>query len=266
VGPATDSATDPTSGSTTDAAAASTTDPAADPVTGSEPAWAPTAYAPPGYGAPFYDYGPQQYPVRVRSPRKRGPILFWFTLALIALAEGVLGIVDMAGANVADPAYPALAVAVTGAMLLVGAFFGRAGGLILVGLVSTAVLAATMVAREFETTTVRETPVSAVGVQNSYDISNGELVLDLRNVSDLERLDGRSIRVSAAAGAIEVIVPDGLDTRVTADIDGPGNIELFGEETDGFDIAMNREHDGGTDVPSITIDADLSVGRIHVHE
>ena len=47
----------------------------------------------------------------------------------------MLGIVDLAGAGVADAAYPALAVAITGVMLLVGAFFGRAGGLILVGLV-----------------------------------------------------------------------------------------------------------------------------------
>ena len=46
----------------------------------------------------------------------------------------MLGIVDLAGADVADAAYPALAVAISGVMLLVGAFFGRAGGLILVGL------------------------------------------------------------------------------------------------------------------------------------
>ena len=42
--------------------------------------------------------------------RKRGPILFFFTLALIALAEGVLGVVDLAGVAVADSAYPALAL------------------------------------------------------------------------------------------------------------------------------------------------------------
>ena len=75
-------------------------------------------------------------PRRPRNPRKRGPILFWFTLALIALAEGVLGVVDLAGADVADSAYPALALGITAVMLLVGAFWGRAGGLILLGLVA----------------------------------------------------------------------------------------------------------------------------------
>ena len=244
--------------------------PASSPTPDDPAGWAPTTFAPQAPGAPTYDYGPQQYqpaaPVRVRNPRKRGPILFWFTLALIALAEGMLGIVDLAGAQVADPAYPALAVGVTGVMLLIGALYGRAGGLILVGLVSTAALAATTAAGEFETTTVRQTPVSAAGVQDSYHLSSGELVLDLRNVSDLDRLDGQSIRVTADAGLIEVIVPDGLDTRVTADVDGPGNIRLFGDETGGIDIAMNRTHDGGADAPSLTIDADLSVGQIEVHQ
>ena len=113
-------------------------------------------------------------------PRKRGPILFWFTLALIALAEGVLGIVDLAGVPVADSAYPALAVGITGVMLLVGAFFGRAGGLILLGLVATVALAGATVADHWDGDTVHGTPaVRAADVDDSYRISAGELVLDL---------------------------------------------------------------------------------------
>ena len=229
--------------------------------------WAPD-YAPQGYGATAYQpYGPQQYPpARMRSPRKRGPILFWFTLALIALAEGVLGIVDLAGAEVAGPVYPALAVAITGAMLLVGAFFGRAGGLILVGLVSAVALAAATLAWEFETTTVYEKPTSAVAAADGYRISAGELIVDLTNVTDLQSLDGQTIRVSADAGRVEVIVPDGVDVTALADVDGPGEIQLFGEETDGIDIKMSGSNDGGTDVPRITIDADLSLGQIEVHD
>jgi phage shock protein PspC (stress-responsive transcriptional regulator) len=229
--------------------------------------WAPD-FTPEGYGATAYQpYEPQQYPPsRGRSPRKRGPILFWFTLALIALAEGVLGIVDLAGADVADPAYPALAVAITGAMLLVGAFFGRAGGLILVGLVSAVALAATTAAGKVETSTVYENPRSAVAVADGYRISAGELIVDLTDVTDLQALDGRTIRVSADVGRVEVIVPEGADVTAFADVHGPGEIKLFGEETDGFDTELTRSHDGGTDVPRITIDADLSVGQIEVHD
>ena len=75
---------------------------------------------------------------RPRDPRRRGPILFWFTLALIALAVGILGMVDVSGVDVPGSAYPALALGITGVMLVVGAFFGRAGGLILLGLLIAA--------------------------------------------------------------------------------------------------------------------------------
>ena len=71
--------------------------------------------------------------VRPRNPRKRGPILFWATLALIAIGIGTLGVIDVAGTDVPEAGYPALAMALTGAMLVLGAFWGRAGGLILVG-------------------------------------------------------------------------------------------------------------------------------------
>ena len=82
------------------------------------------------YGGGQYG-GYQTYvPPAPKEPRKRGPILFWFTLLLIAVAEGALGIVDGAGAPVVDSAYPALALGVIATMLLVGSVIGRPGGLI----------------------------------------------------------------------------------------------------------------------------------------
>jgi phage shock protein PspC (stress-responsive transcriptional regulator) len=228
---------------------------------GTEGSYPPPTYAPPAY--PPTDWAA---PVRPRSPRRRGPVLFWFTLALIALAEGVLGIVDLAGVAVAAPAYPALAVGITGLMLLVGAFWGRAGGLILVGLVATAVLAGTSVADNWEGERLERTPTRAADVDGTYRISTGELVLDLRRVHDLPRLDGRTVHVAGDVGRLEVIVPDGLDADVHADVDGPGNINLFSEETGGIDLVMDRTHDGGAGAPELTIDADLSVGQIEVHQ
>ncbi|HEY0642703.1 MAG TPA: PspC domain-containing protein, partial [Nocardioides sp.] len=53
-----------------------------------------TTYAP-TWEAPAtqpYAREPRRQP---RNPRRRGPILFFFTLALVALAEGVLGVVDL---------------------------------------------------------------------------------------------------------------------------------------------------------------------------
>ena len=57
--------------------------------------------------APRLAYGPVEQPQvggdytreprRPRNPRRRGPILFGFTMAVIFLAEGALGVVDIAG-------------------------------------------------------------------------------------------------------------------------------------------------------------------------
>src|SRR6478735_1297992 len=104
----------------------------ADPYDGSAytvPAYTVPAYTVPAYAAPPPYYSPPApVPTRVPNPRRRGPILFWFTLALTALSIGVLGIIDVAGVDVPASAYPALVVAISGVMLLVGAFYGRAGG------------------------------------------------------------------------------------------------------------------------------------------
>ena len=85
-----------------------------------------TSYAAPTYGPPAEPQHWETYAraPRPRNPRKRGPILFFFTLALIALAEGVLGVVDLAGVDVADGAYPALALGVIAVMLVVGLVLG----------------------------------------------------------------------------------------------------------------------------------------------
>ena len=68
------------------------------PATGyGSPAYTDPAYTGPTYTGPTYD--PAAY-VRPRNPRKRGPVLFWATLALIALGIGTLGVIDGAGTAV----------------------------------------------------------------------------------------------------------------------------------------------------------------------
>jgi phage shock protein PspC (stress-responsive transcriptional regulator) len=213
-------------------------------------------------GGPTEVYPPAPRP---RDPRKRGPLLFWFTVALIAFALGILRIVDLAGASVADSAYPALAVAVTGAMLLVGSVMGRAGGLILVGLVASMALVGTTVADRWDGDRVEVNPTSADDVEDSYSIERGELVLDLSDVSDLDALDGRTISVSGDAGRLEVVLPDEVDADVEASMDGPGGYDLFGAQGGGIDWTRTASHDAGTtDAPTLTIDAELAVGEIDV--
>ena len=218
------------------------------------------------YQAPYQaSYAPYVPPVsyaRPVNPRKRGPILFWFTLALIALAEGLLGLVDLAGANVAAPAYPALAVGICGLMLVLGAFFGRAGGIILIGLASAVVLAATTAADHWQGDQVTVTPTSASSVESRYWLGAGEQVLDLSQVSDVALLDGRRIELEGGVGRIEVILPTELGARVVADVDGPGHVTLFGVEHGGIDVHETASE--GFSEPRIVLDTHLGVGEIEV--
>ena len=199
------------------------------------------------------------------NPRKRGPILFWFTLALIALSEGLLGIADLAGADVADPAYPALAVAICGVMLLVGAFFGRAGGIILIGLVATVGLvgatAVDRVGRRRGHRDADDAPRRSTTATGSTPASRSSTCATSPTSSSL---DGRTLEVEGGVGRIEVILPDGLAATVDADVDGPGNIDLFGDEHGGIDVTESS-FDGSSADPEITINAQLGVGQIEVH-
>lgn len=235
----------------------------------------PAAYDP-SYGAASYGTAPyggvppathvgHARPQRPRNPRKRGPVLFWFTLALIALAEGALGVVDAAGADVAPSAYPALALGVTTAMLLVGAFWGRAGGLILVGAVAAAATGITTASTSWDAQSVRMTPGEASEVSDLYEIEAGDLLVDLSRVDDVEALDGEDVRVEGNAGEVTVIVPPGMDVSVTADV-AAGDVRIFDQRSDGLGISDQGFLDGGDDAPELHITIDLGVGEVVVRE
>lgn len=230
-----------------------------DPTTGAfAPATAGTYVVPPP--------APPAYRPPPRNPRKRGPILFWFTIALAALGIGVLGIVDLAGGPVADPAYPAVIVGACGVMLLVGAFYGRAGGLILVGLLASVGLFAATVVQEVDGGDITRRPLVAADVPTHLHTSAGEIVLDLSDVSDLAALDGKDVHLDSNVGRVAVIVPQGLSVHVDANIDGPGHLELFGDEQGGIGIDDVVTHDAGAGTPELSINADVSIGEIHVYE
>jgi phage shock protein PspC (stress-responsive transcriptional regulator) len=233
----------------------------------------PVAYAAPSYAttssAPTAPPPPPTYATNYvrpepRNPRKRGPKLFWFTMALATLAVGVVGTVDVSGAPVPGSTYPAVVTGVIGAMLLVGAFWGRAGGLILIGLLSATATGAAVAAEKVDTESTTVTPTSASGVLPSYDFSAGQYILDLSELADPEQLDGRTITVTGDLGELVVVTPDDMDVTVDAKIDGPGGYTLFGQESGGIDTTYSRSFDGGADVPEVALDLKLDLGHIEV--
>jgi phage shock protein PspC (stress-responsive transcriptional regulator) len=217
----------------------------------------PMASAPP----PSYAVPEQPRPV---NPRKRGPILFWFALAVAAVALGTLGIFDLAGADVAPAAYPATVLAVCAAFLLLGSFFGRAGGLILVGLVAAFLTIGTTVADHWDPHRSTIRPVSAAAVHDSYSIDVGDLVIDLTQVQDVGSLDGRTLHVDGNVGHLDIRVPAGVTVVSHADVTGVGAIHAFGSDEGGAGTSVTRTHDAGVGAPRLTIDSELHVGAIDV--
>ena len=254
------------------AASATTTSP----VNAESPATGPTAAAP-GVGQQWTEWqagraawkADWQEQKQLLHPRRRGPILFWFTLALIALLEGVLGLADVAGADVSGSAYAALAVGVTGVMLVLGAFWGRAGGLILVGLATTMWLVGSVAAQEIDGPSrhVYAGPTTtAAAISGDYEIGAGEMLVDLTRISDPTALDGHRLKIGAGVGKISVVVPDEWSVHADAQV-GVGEVQgLDGSEHNGLGIDSSSGVSGDEGQPDIDLDVHLGVGSIEIRQ
>lgn len=206
--------------------------------------------------------------MREPDPRKKGPILFWFTVALIALAEGAMGVVDAAGAHIAGPAYPALAVGIIGVMLVLSSFWGRGGGLILIGLLASAALTLSTAAHkaglDSASHNVSYRPATAAAVLDHYAMRTGTLTLDLTRVADPQDLSGRTITLDGKVGQIHVELPASIAAHGHAHVRGLGHVVVFGDQGGGFDSSLDRSAPGTT--APLTIEAGLNVGEIRIED
>ena len=183
-------------------------------------------------------------------------------MALTALAIGVLGIIDLAGGPVTDSAYPAVALGLSGVMLVVGAFYGRAGGLIAFGLLAAMVTAGATAAHEVDAGKIEASPTLAADVDDTYELFAGKIDLDLSDVRDIENLDGRHIDVEA------VVRPDRGDRarRVSTSRSTPPSRAArpgcSGRNESNSNTARHSARDLGA--PVLSIDAELVLGEITV--
>ncbi len=235
--------------------------PAAQPLPGQ-----PTAVGTdPALSAVFPAYAPPA--VRAR----RGPILFWPTLALILVGWGILGTYDVGG-SVADGAYAAVALAVIGLSLLVGAFRGRPGGLIFTGLLAAFALMATTfvgftggIEGWRDPQSISLTPASAADVPTDASFGTGEYHLDLTGVADPKALDGRHITITAKAADVSVIVPPNLNAVVTGTVDKAGEVQIGTQTRGGINPqTLSGRLGADPDNPTVYIEVDLAVGAIAV--
>ncbi|GAA1752528.1 PspC domain-containing protein [Aeromicrobium alkaliterrae] len=212
---------------------------------------------PPPPPAPAGPGGWQPAPVKTRTP----PTLFLATMSVVLIALGALATVH-AGTDVDLPpqVYPAVALGIVGAGLLVGARWGRSIALVPIGLVLSVVLLAVGAVPDGPLGDVRRTPTTASTVASEYELGAGQLRLDLTEVSNPEDLLGRTIVIDGGLGQVHVILPADLAVTVEARISG-GQIRILGEETSGQDASLDVVSD---ERPALTIEIDHTFGQIDV--
>ena len=201
------------------------------------------------------------------APRPRS-ILFAVTLSCILIALGALGAADASGASVRNGAYPALALAVVGAGLVAGAWFGRSRGLIIAGLVLAVMTAGAVGADRIgrfsgDAVDITLRPATVAEMPTSADYAVGNATFDLTNVefSDAEA----SMKLSIGAGEIIVIVPRDVDVTVNASM-GVGEVQLFSDSSGGPGVDRTVTDLGG-DGPgggSLDLTLDAGVGNLEV--
>jgi hypothetical protein len=193
------------------------------------------------------------------------------TFSMALLVVGGLGIVDLAGFSVPAAGYIAAALATVGLGLVLGAWLGRARGLIALGIALALVLGMSGVFDAGnrwwrEGGSITYVPASLDEVQPEYRNRTGEIRLDLRQVDF--PTDGPSVEIDVhvSAGNIEITVPPDVDVTVAAEVE-IGNADVFAQSWNGFGLDGRTVTDLGDDGPGggqLHINTSVDIGNLEV--
>jgi hypothetical protein len=194
-----------------------------------------------------------------------------FTLSLGLLVVGVLAIVNIAGAHVPFIVYAASVLGVVGLGLVIGAWFGRARGLIPIGVILSLVAAIGVGARGHIPDVAHGngdltlTPAAVSAIEANYHHNFGNFTLDLRNV-DFAGAD-EHITITQNAGDLTVLLPTKVDTTVHAKLNA-GDANVLGSKWSGLGMARRDIVDNPTDGKgggTLTLDITQNLGNLEVH-
>jgi hypothetical protein len=176
-----------------------------------------------------------------------------------------LAAIDALGADVPLPTYPAVVVAGAALGLLIGTWYGRARGLIVLGLLGVLALPPTAFAEAFHGGWVRGTreivPTNVSELLPRYEYRGGEVHLDLSKLD----LDGQDTRSTVRLGAGELLVTVPADTDVTVHVKlSAGQFETFGAEDGGLDLARTVRDDGPDGPGGGTLELTIRQGVGHL--
>lgn len=231
---------------------------------------------------------PSSRPAGQAPPRDRS-YLGRMTVGVALISLGILGFLDglVPGFNPTFRHYMALLVAVVGLGLLVGAWYGRAGGVVALGIVLVPVVLVSLASDRLEFSTSDNGPVVLVSlasdtvefgksagdgyhrpagvdeIPDAYRLGVGSLVVDLREVD----FTGRVVEIEAEVGIGELTVY--LPQDVAADVSGRvgiGSIRTWDHlgttSRQGIGITSNYTSEGADGM--IILDASVGLGEIEV--
>ncbi|MGQ0843736.1 MAG: PspC domain-containing protein [Sporichthyaceae bacterium] len=226
------------------------------------PSWTAPPDFPPSDSPPPDSPAPPPMPASPPRPRSS---LGRATFSMVLIALGVLAVAQALGLDVPPTAYPATVLAIVGAALVVSARYGRARGLIPLGVLALIALGPASLLDEFEgrwTADGRPLLSSAGTVEAEYRYRVGQVVLDL---SGLDPTRTHTTLVRLGAGESRVLVPDTMDVVVDATLRA-GELEVLGERSAGFDN-HRTVRDEGADGPgggTLNLTIDQGIGHVAV--
>jgi phage shock protein PspC (stress-responsive transcriptional regulator) len=227
----------------------------------SDAAVAPTSAS----GAPPTDAVAAPAAPVVRRQRRPASPLGWYALGAALIAVGGMALAGSTWGIAFTPGtYAGVVLGVIGLALLVGAWFGHARFLIVIGLLLLPVAwAASLVDVPIQGAWGQQlfAPTAASEVRDSYHLAGGHLELDLSRV-EASSSDPVTVDASIAFGQLTVVVPDDASVEVDASLGG-GTLRLLNEPFDNGTYLANHVVAGSGD-PDFILDLDGGIGSIRV--
>jgi hypothetical protein len=192
------------------------------------------------------------------------------TFSLLLIVVGTLIGIDLGVHRIPTNGYLAAALAVVALGLIIGAWFGRARGLIALGVVLsialTSVAASGQLDRGWRGGTVTWAPTSLTQLESSYAQDVGDLRLDLSGVDFAAAPSTVDLTTRADVGSITIVLPPNVDVTIEANVD-VGNADVLGQNWNGLGLDSRTVEDNGADGVGggkLHIVAQVNLGNLEV--
>jgi phage shock protein PspC (stress-responsive transcriptional regulator) len=203
-------------------------------------------------------------PPKPRAPRSP---LGWIAVSLALLAVGAGALLDRSSAVTIDPGTMlALVLIVIGLGLVVGAFWGRARGLVFIGI---AVLPLALAANLIDFPLRGQVggnylaPRRASDLNEDYRVLAGSLTLDMTDF-DFNAREAITLPLHMAVADATISVPRGVGVTLRGHLDA-GQVSFFGATSEGVDLRFDEFAGGPSLERELVVDLDAQYGSVNLY-